>query len=118
MDKALGNNCLLYTSLSAYRDDRPLSDWLVDQLANNYELPRRLAAQWIDAGRFVPLLDGLDEVDPALRPACAEAINAFRRQHPGVWLLVTARSRDYQTPVSYTHLDVYKRQGLGRGGNL
>jgi predicted NACHT family NTPase len=92
-------------ALSAYRDDRPLSDWLVDQLANNYELPRRLAAQWIDAGRFVPLLDGLDEVDPALRPACAEAINAFRRQHPGVWLLVTARSRDYQTLATRLHMD-------------
>ena len=92
-------------ALSAYRDDRPLADWLVDQLANNYELPRRLAAQWIDAGRFVPLLDGLDEVDPALRPACAEAINAFRRQHPGVWLLVTARSRDYQTLATRLHMD-------------
>ena len=92
-------------ALSAYRDDRPLSDWLVDQLANNYELPRRLAAQWIDAGRFVPLLDGLDEVDPALRPACAAAINAFRGQHPGVWLLVTARSRDYQALATRLHLD-------------
>ncbi len=92
-------------ALSAYRDDRPLAEWLVDQLANNYELPRRLAAQWIDAGRFVPLLDGLDEVDPALRPTCAEVINAFRRQHPGVWLLVTARSRDYQALATRLHMD-------------
>ncbi len=92
-------------ALSAYRDDRPLDEWLVDQLANNYELPRRLAAQWIDSGRFVPLLDGLDEVDPALRPTCAEAINAFRRQHPGVWLLVTARSRDYQALATRLHMD-------------
>jgi hypothetical protein len=92
-------------ALSAYRDERPLADWLVDQLANNYEVPRRLAAQWIDAGRFVPLLDGLDEVDPALRPACAEAINAFRQQHPGVALLVTARSRDYQSLATRLHMD-------------
>jgi hypothetical protein len=92
-------------ALSAYRDDRPLAEWLVDQLANNYELPRRLAAQWIDAGRFVPLLDGLDEVDPDLRPACAAAINTFRGQHPGVWLLVTARSRDYQALSTRLHLD-------------
>ena len=58
-------------ALSAYRDGRPLADWLVDQLANNYEVPRKLAEQWIDAGSFTPLLDGLDEVDPTLRPACA-----------------------------------------------
>ena len=92
-------------ALSAYRDDRPLADWLVDQLANNYEAPRKLAAQWIDAGRFVPLLDGLDEVDPSLRPACAEAINAFRQQHPGVAMLVTARSRDYQALATRLHMD-------------
>ena len=92
-------------ALSAYRDNRPLTDWLVDQLANNYETPRKLAAQWIDAGRFVPLLDGLDEVDPALRPTCAEAINAFRQQHPGVALLVTARSRDYQTLATRLNMD-------------
>ena len=92
-------------ALSAYRDNRPLTDWLVDQLANNYETPRKLAAQWIDAGRFVPLLDGLDEVDPSLRPMCAEAINAFRQQHPGVALLVTARSRDYQTLATRLNMD-------------
>ncbi|MBP8949059.1 MAG: NACHT domain-containing protein, partial [Candidatus Promineofilum sp.] len=92
-------------ALSAYRDNYPLADWLVDQLANNYETPRKLAAQWIDAGRFVPLLDGLDEVAPDLRPACAEAINAFRQQHPGVALLVTARSRDYQTLATRLNLD-------------
>ena len=92
-------------ALSAYTGNRPLADWLIDQLANNYETPRRLAAQWIDAGQFVPLLDGLDEVDPALRPACAEAINAFRQQHPGLALLVTARSRDYQTLATRLHMD-------------
>ncbi len=92
-------------ALSAYRDGRPLADWLVEQLANNYETPRKLAAQWIDAGRFVPLLDGLDEVAPDLRPACAEAINAFRRQHSGVALLVTARSRDYQALATRLNMD-------------
>ena len=92
-------------ALSAYRDNRPLADWLVEQLANNYETPRKPAARWIDAGRFVPLLDGLDEVAPDLRPACAEAINAFRRQHPGVALLVTARSRDYQALATRLNMD-------------
>ncbi len=91
--------------LSAYRDGRPLADWLEDQLANNYEVPRKLGRQWIDAGQFAPLLDGLDEVDPSLRPACAEAINTFREQHPGVALLVTARSRDYQTLATRLHMD-------------
>ena len=92
-------------SLSAYSEDRPLAEWLEDQLANNYEVPRKLGRQWIDRGQFVPLLDGLDEVDSSLRPACAEAINAFRQQHPGVSLLVTARSRDYQTLATRLNMD-------------
>lgn len=92
-------------SLSAYAEDRPLADWLEDQLANNYEVPRKLGRQWIDRGQFIPLLDGLDEVEPSLRPVCAEAINAFRQQHAGVALLVTARSRDYQTLATRLNMD-------------
>ncbi len=92
-------------ALSGYTDDRPLAGWLIDQLANNYETPRKLAAQWIAAGQFVPLLDGLDEVEPALRPICAAAINVFRQQHPDVALLVTARSRDYQALATRLNMD-------------
>ena len=92
-------------SLATYTNGRTLSQWLVEQLAGNYEVPRKLGEQWIDAGQFVPLLDGLDEVDPAHRPACAEAINEFRARHPGVPLLVTARNRDYQALATRLHMD-------------
>ncbi len=92
-------------SLATYANSRPLAEWLVEQLANNYEVPRKLGERWIEAGGFVPLLDGLDEVDAAHRPACAEAINAFREKHPGVSLLVTARNRDYQALSTRLHMD-------------
>ena len=92
-------------SLATYTNGRTLSQWLAEQLAGNYEVPRKLGEQWIDAGQFVPLLDGLDEVDPAHRPACAEAINEFRARHPGVPLLVTARNRDYQALATRLHMD-------------
>ncbi len=92
-------------SLAAYGDDRPLDEWLVAQLAKNYEVPAKLGRRWIDDGRFIPLLDGLDEVDPAHRPSCAEAINAFRARHPAVPLLVTARNRDYQALATRLHMD-------------
>lgn len=92
-------------SLATYTNGRTLSQWLVEQLAGNYEVPRKLGEQWIDTGQFIPLLDGLDEVDPAHRPACAEAINEFRARHPGVPLLVTARNRDYQALATRLHMD-------------
>lgn len=92
-------------SLATYTDNRTLADWLIDELGNNYEVPRKLSRQWIETTQFIPLLDGLDEVAPEHRPACAEAINAFRQQHPGVSLLVTARSRDYQALATRLHMD-------------
>jgi hypothetical protein len=92
-------------SLATYADERPLSDWLVDELANNYEVPRKLSRQWVETGQFIPLLDGLDEVAPEHRPACAEAINDFRQQHPLVSMLVTARSRDYRALATRLHMD-------------
>lgn len=92
-------------SLATFTSDRALDGWLAEQLANNYEVPRKLSERWIAAGQFVPLLDGLDEVDPTHRPACAEAINAFRAQHPGISLLVTARNRDYQALATRLHMD-------------
>ena len=92
-------------SLATYTNGRSLAQWLTEQLAGNYEVPRKLGEQWIDSSQFIPLLDGLDEVDPAHRPACAEAINEFRARHPGVSLLVTARNRDYQALATRLHMD-------------
>jgi hypothetical protein len=83
-------------SLAGYDGGRPFDEWLVDELANNYEVPRKLGAAWISSAAFIPLLDGLDEVDADQRRACAEAINAFRHQYEGVSMLVTTRNLDYQ----------------------
>lgn len=92
-------------SLAAYTNGRTMAQWLVEQLANNYEVPRKLSERWIESGQFIPLLDGLDEVDPDHRPACAEAINEFRARYPDVSLLVTARNRDYQALATRLYMD-------------
>lgn len=67
---------------------RPLVDWLADELTGRYYVPRKLAQEWANAEKALPLLDGLDEVAPEHRDACVEALNAFRRQHPLVPLAV------------------------------
>jgi eukaryotic-like serine/threonine-protein kinase len=74
---------------------RPLADWLVDELAERYYVPRKLAQTWIDAEQVLPLLDGLDEVAPEHRVECVEAINTFRQQHWLVPLAVCCRAADY-----------------------
>ena len=55
---------------------------------------------------------------PVLEPACGGSDASFLSAH-GIRCLVLATGmheihsvREYTTPVSYTHLDVYKRQAL------
>jgi GTPase SAR1 family protein len=75
---------------------RPLADWLVDELAERYYIPRKLAQAWTEAEQILPLLDGLDEVAPEHREECVEAINTFRHRHGLVPLAVCCRKADYE----------------------
>jgi predicted NACHT family NTPase len=68
-------------SLASWFGDQEIGEWMVNELSNRYEVPRRLGNQWLHTGHLLPLLDGLDEVDKEHRLACAEAINAFRRRY-------------------------------------
>jgi hypothetical protein len=92
-------------SLASWHGNQPLDVWLVNELSNNYEVPRQLGRAWIDQQQFIPLLDGLDEVERDQRTACADAINAFRAAYPGVWMLVTTRSQDYKELATRVQLD-------------
>jgi hypothetical protein len=74
---------------------RPLADWLADELNKRYYVPKKLARAWIDTDQILPLLDGLDEVASEHRTACIEAINAFRQEHGLVPLVVCCRMADY-----------------------
>ena len=116
-------------SLASWNSSQPLDEWLVNELSNNYEVPSQLGRSWISEKGFVPLLDGLDEVEISKRSACADAINHFRQQYPGVWMLVTTRSKDYHAlsirlqldkaivlqPLSLEQIDAYL---AGRGSRL
>lgn len=82
-----------------------LAEWMVEQLSNNYEVPRPISRRWIESIHLMPLLDGLDEVELSRRAACADAINDFRQQYPAIRMLVTCRSHDYRTLSKRLHLD-------------
>lgn len=74
---------------------RPLGEWLVDTLAAAYDVPRAAALAWREAEALLPLLDGLDEVEEAQRPACVAAINSFRAQSFAP-LVVCSRADEYR----------------------
>ena len=74
---------------------RPLGDWLVDELQQRYDVPRKIGQAWVDADQVLPLLDGFDEVQAEHRAACAEAINTFRQDHGLLPLAVCSRITEY-----------------------
>lgn len=76
---------------------RVLADWLVDELNERYDVPRKVGQEWIDTDALLLLLDGLDEVKLEFRETCVEVINSFRRHHGLVNLVVCSRMSDYET---------------------
>jgi NACHT domain len=75
---------------------KPLAEWLQDELNLRYDVPRKIAKEWVESDQILPLLDGLDEVKAEQRAACVEAINAFRQSHGFLSLVVTSRTADYE----------------------
>ena len=76
----------------------PLEAWLVEELSLRYDVPRRLAREWVAQDEVLPLLDGLDELPARLRGACVAAIDAFRSSREGgfLGLVVTSRRAEYE----------------------
>jgi eukaryotic-like serine/threonine-protein kinase len=84
-------------NLASWAQQRPpLGDWLVEELASSYQIPRQIAMQWIEQDALALLLDGLDEVTEGHRAACAEAVNAWRLDHGLVPMVVCSRTQELQ----------------------
>jgi len=73
-----------------------LAEWLIEELHQTYQVPRMLSRTWIISDQILPLLDGLDEVAKTDRPACVEAINAYRRDHGLTPMVVCSRTQTYR----------------------
>jgi transcriptional regulator with XRE-family HTH domain len=83
-------------NLASWAEKRlELRAWLVDELQVKYLVPRSLAASWVSANHILPLLDGLDEVVGTSRADCVQAINAYRKEHGFVPMVVCCRDSEY-----------------------
>lgn len=84
-------------SLSSWREDgRALSVWLVEYLKVKYGVRKDLGKAWLDDRGLVPLLDGLDEVDPEHQHACVHAINHFQQECRPPHMVVCCRFAEYE----------------------
>ncbi len=88
-------------NLSSWAAERKsLADWLVDELRQKYQMPKKVATAWVEGEKLLLLLDGLDEVAEQYRNECVEAINAFRQQYRTVDLAICSRIADYDALTS------------------
>ncbi|MFB9626758.1 NACHT and WD40 repeat domain-containing protein [Nonomuraea helvata] len=87
-------------------ETQPLGQWIVGRLTLSYsglgapyaERERASLAQaLVDDQLVLPVLDGLDELDPAVRGFAIAAINEALR--PGSALIVTSRTSEYASAV-------------------
>ncbi|MGI5214926.1 NACHT domain-containing protein [Plantactinospora sp. CA-290183] len=77
--------------------------WLVEHLMDTYRLSKWTARALVDAGRILPVIDGLDELDATDMPGYASragqalrVFNAYQRYRSKAQLIVTCRSGQYQ----------------------
>ncbi|MHC5761892.1 NACHT domain-containing protein [Nostoc sp.] len=84
-------------NLSSWKDDRqPLSDWLVAELKSKYGVSIKFGKEWVDNKQLLPLLDGLDELEPQRQEYCVRAINQFLAgENRPLSLVVCSRSEEY-----------------------
>jgi eukaryotic-like serine/threonine-protein kinase len=96
---------VVFNLASWSRDRTPLGTWLIEELSRAYQVPRRIAAEWIEEDALTLLLDGLDEVSDSYRDACANAINDWRDSHGFVALVVCSRTAELQALSSRFRLE-------------
>jgi hypothetical protein len=74
---------------------RPLAEWLVEELQQQYGLLPEYATYAVARCDIAPMLIGLDRVAAEHRDACVAAINEFRTGPRDVPLVVSSRTSDY-----------------------
>ncbi len=72
-----------------------LADWLIEELRESYHIAPVLAQFWIENDQVLPLLDGLDRVPSQHLETCVKTINAYRREHGLLPLVICSRRDEY-----------------------
>jgi hypothetical protein len=72
------------------------STWLITELNRRYRVPLDRARAWLDEGRLLPLLDGLDELPLALQAPCVDLIQAWGHAHSIPGYALCCRRADYE----------------------
>jgi hypothetical protein len=83
-------------SLASWKDDKPIGEWIVDEMKAKYGVRGDLGIRWRRTHRIAILLDGLDELSSERLPLCVDAINEFDRADRPSCLVVSCRQSEYE----------------------
>ncbi|MBN3883794.1 MAG: NACHT domain-containing protein [Nostoc sp. JL34] len=94
-------------NLSSWKDNRqPITDWLVAELKSKYGVSKKLGQEWADNYQLLPLLDGLNELEPQRQELCVQAINQFLAgETRPFYLVVCSRSEEYRNYITQLQLN-------------
>ncbi|MFN6536167.1 MAG: NACHT domain-containing protein [Nostoc sp. EkiNYC01] len=86
-------------NLSSWKDNRQsINDWLLAELKSKYGISTKLGQGWVDNHQLLPLLDGLDELEPQRQEFCVHAINQLLTSETRpLYLVVCSRSEEYSS---------------------
>ncbi|MEM6251293.1 MAG: NACHT domain-containing protein [Cyanobacteria bacterium P01_D01_bin.156] len=97
-ENALSQPLPVVLNLSSWvKQRKSISDWLVQELYETYQVSKSLGKAWIDDEQLILLLDGLDEVSAKYRDTCVQELNIFIQSHGRTELTLCSRIQDYET---------------------
>jgi hypothetical protein len=83
-------------NLSSWKRKQPIEEWISNELSEKYRIPRKIGRFWLERGYLLPLLDGLDEIEPSMHPDCVAALNSFIEDFKPSGLVVCCRLNEYR----------------------
>jgi DNA polymerase III delta prime subunit len=89
---------LVLFNLSSWKNDKQsMRDWLLAEFKSKYGVRADLGKQWLDERKLLPMLDGLDELEPKRQEPCVQAINQLLTQeNPPLYLVACSRHQEYK----------------------
>lgn len=98
VEKKLNYPIPVIFSLSSWRDDgQSMPNWMVAELKSKYGIGVDIGKGLLKKKRLLPMLDGLDEVQPARQERCVHEINQFlTSEWSPLYIVICSRKDEYE----------------------
>jgi glycerophosphoryl diester phosphodiesterase len=92
----------VYFSLSSWKRNQNLEQWLIEELSRLYHLDKRAAQYFIEDFHIYPFLDGLDQMTQEMREKCIHQVFEYSKNNP---IGLSSRPPVYKELIKYLNDD-------------